>query len=100
MKCEKCHFEIRKNGECFCGGGGPQVIMDIQPHFNRGLGEYVGSRSEYRAKLREKGLIEVGNERKYVDPETMRRGIERAQEKALVGLREDAHKMLEHYQWN
>lgn len=80
------------------------VIPDIEPHFNRGLGEYVKSRSDYRTFLKDKGMVEIGNEKKYVDPETVRNNKEKAQEMAIHSLRPEAYKMLASFEgankWN
>ena len=46
---------------------GPHVMPDIQPYRAVGpeYGRVIKSRSEHRAYLKQHGLIEVGNERKY-----------------------------------
>ncbi len=80
------------------------VMMDIPEHFNRGLGEVVKGRADYRAKLKEKGMVEVGNERKYVDPVMVRKVKERELDKEFEARRPEAYRMLSHYEgaakWN
>ena len=98
-KCPKCHFEYRKGGLCFCNTtGAPAVILDIQPHYNRGLGSYVTGRSDYRSQLKEKNLIEIGNERKYIEPETLRKNTDKKIDKEFESLRKPAMEMLN--AWN
>lgn len=48
---------------------GPHIIGDITPYQAVGpeYGKWITSRSEHRAYLKEHGLQEVGNERKYFD---------------------------------
>lgn len=104
-KCPKCHFEYRKGGLCWCNTEGtPSFINDIPEHFNRGLGEVVTGRRDYKQKLKERNLIEVGNDRKMVDPDENRKKLERQFEKDLVAVRPQAYEMLSHYegrpQWN
>jgi len=76
--CDKCgkKFEIdcrmderRKEVECpYCGNLGertydvPYVIEDIKPYYDRGLGCWVNSRTDKRAILASRGLVEVGND--------------------------------------
>jgi len=65
-KCEKCGHEvlvrkveaanILRNDKI--GGDG------FKTGFNPGLGEVVTSRSDMKAKMKEKGLVEVGNDMK------------------------------------
>ena len=102
-KCPKCHFEYRKSGECWCDDmkkpGTMNFIMDqIEPYYNRGLGEVVTSKNHYRSLLKEKNLVEVGNEWKYVDPDRVRRNKEAEQDKQLKAMRPEAHRMLSHYE--
>ena len=40
----------------------PYVINDIKPYHDKGLGVDIGSRSERRAIMTERGLVEVGND--------------------------------------
>ena len=101
MKCSKCHFEIR-NGECWCDGlDGSSSInfsMDfIEPHYNRALGKMIGSKREYRAELKERNLVEVGNEWKYVDQKRNREKQARKAEKDIESVRSDAYQMLNSY---
>jgi len=70
------------------------IIPDIQPHFNRGLGDFVTGRADYRTKLREKGLIEVGNERKYVDPGLKREAMEKQMERHYEKMKPEAMRIL------
>jgi hypothetical protein len=44
----------------------PMVIGDIQPYQSMVTGEMVTSRSVHRQHLKQHGLIEVGNETKYI----------------------------------
>lgn len=44
----------------------PMVMGDIQPYQSMVTGEMVTSRSVHRQHLRQHGLIEVGNETKYI----------------------------------
>lgn len=51
------HFGARTNA-------GPQIISDtIEPFRSHADGKMYSSKSRYRADLRARGLIEVGNER-------------------------------------
>ncbi len=45
---------------------GPMVIPDIQPYQSMATGEMITSRSRHREHLRQHGLVEVGNETKYI----------------------------------
>lgn len=96
--------ETCPNCENTISGKTLNIIPDIKPHYNRGLGEFVNSRSDYRTFLKDKGMIEVGNERKAVDPAVMRRQKEEAHEKELVKLRPQAYEILSRYEgvpsWN
>ena len=81
----------------------PGFIPDIEPHYNRGLGMEITSRSQYRSELKRRGLVEIGNEKKYVDPVRQRQEKERQNEKAIEALRPEAHRMLDHIgspRWN
>lgn len=106
--CGDCNKYYRGDScpNCLPGHSGQtlNVIMDIPEHFNRGLGEVVRGRAEYRALLKEKGLIEVGNERKHVDPVMVRKLKEREVEKTYEQARPEAYRMLERYEgdtrWN
>ncbi len=44
----------------------PMVIPDIQPYKSMATGEMITSRSRHREHLRANGLVEVGNETKYI----------------------------------
>lgn len=44
----------------------PFVMGDLQPYQNMATGEMVSSRSRHREILKQHGLIEVGNETKYL----------------------------------
>lgn len=44
----------------------PMVMPDIQPYQSMATGEIINSRSQHRAHLRQHGLVEVGNETKYI----------------------------------
>lgn len=44
----------------------PMVMGDIQPYQSMATGEMITSRSRHREHLKQHGLIEVGNETKYV----------------------------------
>lgn len=44
----------------------PMVIPDIQPYKSMATGEMITSRSRHREHLRQHGLVEVGNETKYI----------------------------------
>jgi len=94
--CASCKHAVPATGESL------YIINDIEPHFNRGLGEFVKSRRDYKQKLKERNLEEVGNED--VSPEKYRKEKEREQEKVLMNIRPEAHKMLNYYeersQWN
>ena len=37
-------------------------LHSFEPHFDRGLGEYVSTQGQRQRFIKEKGLIEVGNE--------------------------------------
>jgi hypothetical protein len=44
----------------------PMVMGDIQPYQSMATGEMITSRSRHREHLKQHGLIEVGNETKYI----------------------------------
>lgn len=44
----------------------PMVMGDIQPYKSMATGEMITSRSRHREHLKQHGLIEVGNETKYI----------------------------------
>jgi len=44
----------------------PMVMGDIQPYQSMATGEVITSRSRHREHLKQHGLIEVGNETKYI----------------------------------
>lgn len=46
----------------------PFVMGDIQPYRSMVDGSLIGSRSTHRAHLKAHGMIEVGNETKYLKP--------------------------------
>jgi len=53
---------------------GPQIISDtIEPFQSMASGEVFSSKSRYRADLRARGMIEVGNERISQKPATLPR---------------------------
>ena len=43
----------------------PPHLMGIHfdPHFNYGLGEHVSTKRAYKQKIKDKGFVEVGNEK-------------------------------------
>lgn len=45
----------------------PMIMGDIQPYQSMVTGEEIASRSKHREHLRQHGLIEVGNETKYLE---------------------------------
>jgi hypothetical protein len=47
---------------------GYYVMPDIEPYRSQLDGRIVNSRSTHRSKLKEHGVIEVGNETKYLKP--------------------------------
>lgn len=49
----------------------------FKPHYNVGLGKYIADRGEYKAELKRRNLIEVGNERlKFTDKEARKNYID------------------------
>ena len=44
----------------------PMVMGDIQPYQSMATGEMITSRSRHREHLKQHGLVEVGNETKYI----------------------------------
>lgn len=44
----------------------PMVMVDIKPYKSMVTGEMITSRSQHRSHLKQHGLIEVGNETKYL----------------------------------
>ena len=44
----------------------PMVMGDIQPYKSMVTGEMIQSRSHHRSHLKQHGLVEVGNETKYI----------------------------------
>lgn len=50
----------------------PFVMGDIQPYRSMVDGSLIGSRSTHRAHLKAHGMIEVGNETKYLKPKEKR----------------------------
>jgi hypothetical protein len=46
----------------------PFIQPDIQPYQSMATGEMIGGRRQHREHLKANGLIEVGNETKYLDP--------------------------------
>lgn len=46
----------------------PMVAADIQPYKSMVTGEMITSRSQHRSHLKQHGLVEVGNETKYLKP--------------------------------
>lgn len=47
---------------------GPYIMDDIAPYQSMATGEVISSRSRHREHLKVHGLIEVGNETKYLAP--------------------------------
>jgi len=99
VKCPKCMFEIRKSGDCFCTDrekeGSVEFIMDYHDsYWDPGLGEVVKSRQHRNQLMKEKGVREVGNEWKYVDPARKRAEKERKYEQSLEEGRREIHKVL------
>ena len=105
-KCSKCHFEYRKDGSCFCSDLAQGQVMNIQPDFHdeyydHGLGTIVRSRSQRRRLMREKDLIEVGNERCAVDGEARGKRFDQRWEKQMMEVNKQAYQELSrHPQWN
>lgn len=58
--CPHCEAVINtsRTGQEFEGDG----------HWNRGLGMQIRTRGQYKTELNKRGLVEVGNEKKHVDP--------------------------------
>ena len=69
------------------------IRLDIQPYYDVGLGQRITSRQERDRVMREKGLVEVGNET--LDVEKVRRQQERETDKKIDGLKGDAMRMLD-----
>ena len=95
--CNKYYVgEVCNNSACESAATGStlQVINDIQPHYNRGLGMFINSRAQYRSELKERGLTEVGNEKAYVSPEYNEKLQERKTEALYKGLREQAYREM------
>jgi hypothetical protein len=57
----------------YASAPGPRVYVmgDIAPYRSMVTGEEIASRSTHRAHLRQHGLVEVGNETKYLKPKPM-----------------------------
>jgi hypothetical protein len=49
----------------------PFIMPDIQPYQSMATGEMITSRSRHREHLKANGLIEVGNETKYLQPKAV-----------------------------
>lgn len=63
-------------------------------YYDNGLGQVVNSRQHRKEIMKAKGLEEVGNEWKHVDPAKARDRQERAFDGKLEGLRGQAHRMM------
>lgn len=46
----------------------PFIQPDIEPYQSMATGEMISSRSQHREHLKAHGLIEIGNETKYLQP--------------------------------
>lgn len=57
----------------------------FKPGYNPALGEYVGGPREFQRKLKEKGLVEMGNEYKSTKFEKEIEYVDDAMKKDLVG---------------
>lgn len=53
----------------------PYVMPDIQPYKSMATGEMITSRSQHRAHLKDHGLVEVGNETKYLTKKKERKEV-------------------------
>ena len=104
--CGECnkHYRGESCPDCYSNSSGKtlNVIPDIPEHFNRGLGKVIRGRAQYQAELRKNGLVEVGNEKRYVSPEHNAKLQERKTDAMYSGLREQAYQMLGRYdeRWN
>lgn len=60
--------ELIEVGECYniTPSSGPFIQGDIQPYQSMVDGRMVTSRSQHRNQLRQHGLIEIGNETRYL----------------------------------
>jgi hypothetical protein len=38
---------------------GPEIIKDMEPHFNRGLGKQINSRREYKEEMKRQGVENI-----------------------------------------
>ena len=95
-RCNKCGIKISEVSGCLCTPNGATIgiIPDIQPHYNRGLGMFINSRRQYNAELKERNLIEVGNEKNYVSPAYNQKLQEQKESKVYSELKEKALNML------
>ena len=59
-------------------------------YYDHGLGQVIKSRQHRKRVMKEKGLFEIGNEWKYVDPERNREISERKLEKNLKDINIEA----------
>ena len=59
IDCPHCGERVER---CFDPDSAPFVINDIEPYYDRGLDMHIQSRTDKRAILKEKGLVEVGND--------------------------------------
>lgn len=55
--------QLVERGECHsCDTKAPMIMKDIDGYTSQVTGEWIGSRSQHRAHLKEHRLVEVGNE--------------------------------------
>lgn len=66
----------------------PSVIPDIQPHKNMATGEIVTSRSRHRQILKERGLVEIGDQHHAIQREKEQRKKEQ-EKKESIKLRQE-----------
>jgi len=91
--CPVCHINEPKESL--------NIIQDFhEEYFDVGLGEVVKSRQHRKQLMKAKGLEEVGNERKYVDPVRRRNEQTRMINKAMESVNKDAYQYLGRMGWN
>ena len=74
--------------------GGTGFILDVHDtYYDVGLGMPITSKAHRRQVMRDRNLVEVGNEWKYVDPNVQRREQELKLEKEW---KDTSEKVLEH----
>lgn len=86
--CGECAKYYQGEDCPLCGGHQSKETINIIQDFHgeywdAGLGEVVKSRQHRKKLMKEKGLEEVGNERKYIDPVRKRAENERIMDKAM-----------------